>query len=123
MTLPPMGDNVPEPVHPEDDPDFWIDQDRQIWHGPKEGPLVRDNIFVDCEFTEPNYAGPFSKNTQYVDGELREPGLLREEGHVDFDPSILASTLDFGAGMPTQKNRAEYLEHHGREDEAFERDE
>lgn len=41
----------------------------------------------------------------------------------DFDPNILASTLDFGAGMPTQKNRAEYLEHHGREDEAFERDE
>jgi hypothetical protein len=38
----------------------------------------------------------------------------------EFDPSILASELDFGVGK--RKNSASWLEYHGREDEAFERD-
>jgi hypothetical protein len=44
---------------------------------------------------------------------------------TDFDPSILANQLDFGAGYPvsSRERRAQYLTAHGREDEAFERDE
>lgn len=79
----PLGDNCPEPVYPEDDPEFWNDQDvRQDFTGSISG------------FDFP------------------------------FDPSILATQSDFGAGMirmPRSK-RAEYLKWNGREDEAFQSD-
>jgi hypothetical protein len=57
-------------------------------------------------------------------------GIGHSNAHVEiplegFNPKIYASQLDFGAGMPQRSRnwKAEYLEAHGREDEAYERDE
>lgn len=75
-----------------------------------------------------------SPHTKYIQGEFTEPGKLDyPEADNAFHPmdvhwpggmtDILATQEHFGSGMIRWPKRAEYLEHYGREDEAFERDE
>ena len=64
---------------------------------------------------------PESQNNKYADP---LPAVEPQAEYTGFDPSILSSELDFGAGHKRLGPAlADYLAANGREDEAFERDE
>lgn len=64
-----------------------------------------------------------SQNDKYPDH--RNLGIGHGNEHPNFDPSILATSMEFGAGMirKPRVRQADYLAANGREDEAYERDE